>query len=139
MRIGMILRNQPVPAAEICAAAQLCAIVYGAVAGSAGEHAIGDRPLQIVYTAIKLPLLLFVTFALTLPTFYVINALAGVGDDFQQALRALLRTHAVMTIVLASLAPITMFWYFCFEEHEGHILFNAAIFTLASFVAQIIL
>jgi hypothetical protein len=139
MRIAMILRGEPVRALEVCATVLVCAVFYGAVAGSAGEHTIGDRPLQILYTAIKLPLLLGLTFALTLPTFYVINALAGVGEDFPHAMRALLRTHAVMTIVLASFAPVTMFWYFCFAQHDGHILFNAAVFTLASFVAQIIL
>ena len=42
-------------------------LVYGAVMGSYGEP-LAARPLQMLYSALKVPLLLTATFAIGLPT-----------------------------------------------------------------------
>ena len=96
----------------------------------------GERALQLLYSGLKVPLLLLVTFGLSLPSFFVLNTLLGVRDDFARALRALVATQAVLTIVLASLAPFTALWYASSGAYRPAILFNAAMFAVASFAAQ---
>jgi hypothetical protein len=112
-------------------------LFYGAVMGTFGFSA-AHWP-QIFYSAAKVPLLLLATFALSLPSFFVINNLFGLRADFRQAMRALSAAQAVLTIVLASLAPFTALWYFSNTDYRDAILFNTAMFTLASFSAQFVL
>jgi hypothetical protein len=111
---------------------------YGAVMGTyAGPS--GPRVTQMVFSATKVPLLLLVTFVISLPSFFVLNTLLGVRDDFGEAVRALVATQAALTIILASLAPITAFWYVSVQGYRHAILFNAAMFAVASFAAQFLL
>ena len=41
-----------------------------------------------------------------------------------------------MAIVLASCAPLTLFWYASFADYSAGLLFNGLIFALASFAGQ---
>ena len=113
-------------------------LFYGAVMGSFGGVA-GRRALQPVYSGLKVPLLLLVTFALSLPSFFVMNTLLGVRDDFPQVLRGLVATQAALTVVLASLAPLTAFWYASFRDYDQALAFNALAFGVASVAAQALL
>ncbi|NOR67149.1 MAG: hypothetical protein GQ528_07320 [Woeseiaceae bacterium] len=110
-------------------------IVYGAVMGSFGG-VLGERFWQVVFSAIKVPLLLTATFALSLPSFFVVNTLFGLRSDFLYSLRALLATQAGLTIVLASFAPFTVLWYASSSNYRGAILFNTLMFASASVTAQ---
>jgi hypothetical protein len=111
---------------------------YGAVMGCFGGVG-GARALQPVYSGIKVPLLLLVTFALSLPSFFVLNTLLGVRDDFPRVLRGLAATQAGLTVVLASLAPLTAFWYASSGDYRQALAFNAAVFGAASVAAQFLL
>jgi hypothetical protein len=113
-------------------------LAYGAVMGTFGGFGC-DRSLQVVYSAVKVPLLLLATFAISLPSFFVFNTLLGVRGDFPQAVRALAATQAVLVIVLASLAPLTAVWYASSGHYDRAILFNAAMFAVASAAAQAVL
>jgi hypothetical protein len=109
---------------------------YGAVLGSFnGDSA--PRILQMIYSAAKIPMLLSVTFLLTLPSFFVINTLFGLRNDFGLCLQALGTAQTTLLAVLASLAPLTAIWYLSVPDYSDAILFNAAIFTVASLAAQI--
>ena len=108
---------------------------YGAVLGTFGGIDY-SRFEQILYSAIKVPLLLLSTFALSVPSFYVLNMLLGVGSDFRLAMRALVSTQTGIAIVLASLAPYTIFWYASFAGYGEAILFNALMFAIASLAGQ---
>ncbi|MHB1036492.1 MAG: hypothetical protein ACYC35_17475 [Pirellulales bacterium] len=110
-------------------------LFYGGVMGAFGGVG-GDRLWQIAYSAAKVPLLLTVTFLISLPSFFVLNTLVGLRSDFAAAVRALAATQAGLTIALAALAPLTAFWYVSSTDYETAILFNAAMFALASFGAQ---
>lgn len=110
-------------------------ILYGAVMGSFGG-VFGDRLWQVVFSAVKVPFLLMATFALSLPSFFVVNTLLGLRSDFSYSLRALLATQAGLTIILASFAPFTVVWYVSFENYRGAILFNTLMFGSASLAAQ---
>jgi hypothetical protein len=111
---------------------------YGAVMGCFGGVG-GSRVLQPVYSGIKVPLLLLVTFALSLPSFFVLNTLLGVRDDFPRVLRALAATQAALTVVLASMAPLTAFWYASSADYHQALAFNALVFGAASVSAQFLL
>ena len=113
-------------------------VFYGVVMGCYGGVGSG-RLLQPLYSGLKLPLLLLVTFGLSLPSFYVLNLLLGLGDDFARVLRGLVASQAVLTIVLASFAPFTVLWYASVTDHDAAILFNAAMFAAASAAAQWVL
>ena len=107
-------------------------LVYGAVMGSYG----GMRGAQMLYSAIKVPILLTATFVISLPSFFVINTLLGLRDDFAASLRALATTQAGLTIILASFAPFTALWYASVENYDAAIIFNLLMFGIASFTAQ---
>jgi hypothetical protein len=116
----------------------LFGLFYGAVMGTFGGVA-GARVWQVVYSAAKVPLLLLATFALSLPSFFVLNTLLGVRADFVPALKALAATQAGLTVILASLAPFTVLWYASSTDYPAAILFNAAMFGAASLSAQVLL
>ena len=48
-------------------------------------------------------------------------------------------TQAGLTIILASLAPFTLFWYVSGDNYQAAILFNALMFAVASISAQFLL
>jgi hypothetical protein len=112
----------------------LCGLVYGAVMG-----AYGARPLQAVYSGLKVPLLLLATMALSMPSYFVANTLMGLRADFAVAARAIVAAQAALTIVLAALAPLTVLWYASTTHYHAAILFNAAMFAVASLAAQLVL
>ena len=116
----------------------LFGLFYGLVMGSFGGVA-GRRALQPLYSGVKVPLLLLVTFGLSLPSFFVLNSVLGVRGDFPYVLRGLIATQAALTIVLAALAPVTAFWYASSADYDTALLFNAFVFFVASVAAQFLL
>ena len=104
---------------------------YGGVMGSYGG-VNGWRLWQAVYSAVKVPLLLIITFLLSLPSFFVLNTLFGLRDDFARVVRALISTQAGLTIILSALAPFTAFWYVSGSRYQPAILFNGVMFAVAS-------
>ena len=108
---------------------------YGGVMGTYGGVA-GSRIWQAVYSAVKVPFLLFATFVLSLPSFFVMNTLLGLRGDFPRVVRALLSTQVGLTVILSALAPFTAFWYVSVSAYQPAILFNGLMFGVASFSAQ---
>lgn len=128
-QVDDVLRGRP--ASRAWWLVLLCGLFYGAVMGS-----FGGRPGQAIYSASKVPLLLVATTLLGLPSFFVLNTLLGVRSDFGSALRAVVVSQAGLMIILASLAPLTVFWYASSADYRTAILFNAAMFAVASVGAQ---
>lgn len=141
-RADALLRGLPEPAPPGATAwrsrlAILAAFgaLYGATMGSFGE-----RPLQAAFSALKLPLMLAATFAISLPPFFVVNTLFGLRDDFRRVVGALAAAQAGLAVILASLAPLTAFAYHaCGLGHRPAILLNGLMFALASLGAQVVL
>lgn len=99
----------------------------------------GDRWRLIVYGALKTPLLLLVTTLVVLPAFFVLNTAFGLREDFRQAMRGVLASQAALALTLMSLGPVTMLAYFSDVEHHQAVLFNAAMFTIATLVGQVVM
>jgi len=114
-----------------------CGLFYGAVMGTYSGLA-PERLHQLLYSGVKVPLLLLATFLLCLPSFFVINTVAGLRDDFREVLRAVVATQSCITVVLAGLAPITAFWYLSCANYRQAVLFNALMFGVASAAAQVV-
>jgi hypothetical protein len=114
-----------------------CGPFYGMVMGTFSGLAPG-RLHQLLYSGVKVPLLLLATFLLCLPSFFVINTLAGLREDFSRVLRAVVGTQSCVTVVLAGLAPLTAVWYLSSADYQLALLFNALMFGVASFAAQVV-
>ena len=109
--------------------------VYGAVMGCFGGLA-GERFLQVLYSAAKVPLLLLATTALALPSFFVLNTLTGLRADFPAAVRAVVGAQGAVAVVLAALAPYTLVWYSANAGYREATAFNGVVFAAASLAAQ---
>jgi hypothetical protein len=117
----------------------LLVVLFGAAYGAAmgtfgGIH--GERVLKPLYSALKVPLLQVATFAVCVPSFFVLNTLLGLRRDFIHVVTAIVRSQAVVSIILASLAPFVVMWYSADQDYDHAVLFNAAMYTLATLAAQ---
>jgi len=112
--------------------------LYGAVMGSFGIR-FDERILMALFSAIKVPLLLLVCFAMTLPIFLVINTLLGLRSDVAEVIRAILSGQAALALVLCALAPYTVLWYASSGSYHAAQLFNLVMFAVASVAAQVVL
>ena len=106
-------------------------MVYGLALGTFGGLA-PERLLQPIFAALKVPLLLLVSTLLTLPGLLVFNSVAGLRNDLPHVLRAIGTSQAAASLVLASLAPYTLFWYAHHPRYHHATLFNGVMFAIAS-------
>jgi hypothetical protein len=80
----------------------------------------------MVASAIKLPLLFFLTLLVTFPSLYVFSALAGSRLSLGSVWRLLLAALGVMVAVMASLGPIILFFGASTESYPFMKLLNVA-------------
>jgi hypothetical protein len=117
----------------VCAGA-----IYGAFMGSFALVR-PERLEMVLYAAVKMPILILGTTLVCLPGFFVLNTVLGLRADFALAVRAILAGQAAVTAALASLGPITRVAYLSGIDHRGALLFNAAMFTVATGIAQLVM
>jgi hypothetical protein len=128
------LRGEPVRLTHGLLVGWAGGCVYGAVMG-----AFGERPLQMLYSAVKVPLLLAATTVLSLPSYFVLNTLLGLRADFATAVKAVIGTQAAVGLILAALAPYPALWYATTGDYHEATLFNGLMFLVASASAQWVL
>lgn len=135
------------PLQKVAAIVLVFGPMYGAAMGAyafvVGKRSLVEQFPQLIYSGVKVPLLIALTVAISLPSFFVINTLLGLRDDFIEALRAIVSAQAGMAVILVSLFPLTLFSYISLATTESSyplaILVNAAMFGLASVSAQVLL
>lgn len=120
-----------VPIGRFIALLCLGGVVYGAAMGS-----FGLRPLQMAYSGIKVPMLLSFSTVVCLPSFFVVNTLLGLRDDFPSALRAVLACQATVAIGLLSLMPVVLFLYLSSGDYRFAVQANGLMFLLATLAGQ---
>lgn len=108
--------------------------VYGAAMGSTGVS-----PLQSVYSGIKVPLLLVCTSLVCLPSFYVVNAVLGLREDFALACRGIVAAQSAQGVALGSLAPLILVVYLSDPPMESWAFWNGALFALATVAGYVVL
>jgi hypothetical protein len=107
---------------------------YGMVMGFYGE-----RLLQAIYSGLKVPLLLAVSTLICIPSFYVVNALLGLRDDFAAAFRGVLTAQATLAVTLAALAPLTVLIYLSILSYPQAVFFNGIQFAVATGAGHLML
>jgi hypothetical protein len=111
----------------------VCAgFLYGAAMGSSGNQAT-----QSLYSGLKVPLMLAISSALTLPNFFVVNTLLGLRDDFAEACRGLMSMQATMALALVSMAPLVLFGYASGIDYQFAKVLNGLVFLMASICGQV--
>ena len=116
----------------------LAIAIFSAVYGATmGFYAGG---LQIIYDAIKIPLLLLISMYITVPSWYVLSSLLGGKITFRQIVVLLLSGLAVMSVVLIALVPVNFFFILTtanttYTTYGFLVLLNITIFALAGLFA----
>lgn len=107
---------------------------YGAAMG-----AYGGRPLQMLYSASKVPLLLATSTLVVLPNFFAVNTLLGLRDDLGAALRGVLAAQATVAIALAAMAPLILVTYATTDDYDAVTVWNGVVFAIATACGQVTL
>ncbi|MCA8955072.1 MAG: hypothetical protein KDC87_03305 [Planctomycetes bacterium] len=108
--------------------------VYGAALGGSEL-----RPLQMLYSGVKVPILLVGSALVCLPNFYVVNTVLGLREDLPTVLRGLVGMQVMITIALASFAPCTVFFYTSVHDYTAATMWNGVMFFAASIVGHVYL
>ena len=110
----------------------LLGMVYGLCVGSyAIIQSGGQNYMQLIASMVKIPLLFFLTLAITFPSLYVFNTLIGSRLSIISSMRLLIASAGVMLAVLASLGPIVVFFALSTTSYPFMILLNVATSTVA--------
>ena len=97
--------------------------VYGAIIGASSSW------LQMISSAIKLPALYLITLTICLPTLYFFDILFGSALTFGQYALLVLISVSVISVLLFSFAPITLFFLISVHDYNFFLLLNVAIFA----------
>ncbi|TBR57661.1 actin-binding WH2 domain-containing protein [Westiellopsis prolifica IICB1] len=99
--------------------------IYGAIIGASHSW------MQALSAAIKLPILYLLTLIICLPTLYFFNVLFGSRSTIQQHLVVLLTAMSVISVLLFSLAPVTLFFLITApDSYQFFKLLNVFIFAV---------
>jgi hypothetical protein len=101
---------------------------YGAIIGSFQSWA------QALSSAIKLPAFYLMTLIICFPTLYFFNILFGSKRTFGQHFAMLLTAVSVISVLLFSFAPITLFFLISTANYQFFVLLNVGIFAITGFI-----
>jgi len=114
-------------------------VVLGAIYGAAmGLYSVLSRepavPIQVPASAIKVPMLFLCTLIVTFPSLYVFSALLRTRLRPVDAMRLLVASITVNLAVLASFAPITVFFTLTTTSYPFMKLLSFAFFVVAGLI-----
>lgn len=113
-------------------------LVFGALYGMVmGLYAGG---LQILFDAVKIPLLLLIALYVTLPTYYVLNGILGGDLSLRQLTVLFMVSVCVLATMLIAFLPVTLFFTLTtpernFTTYGFFILLNVIFFALSALTA----
>jgi hypothetical protein len=113
---------------QMLVSAALALGCYGAVLGAQGEA------LQIVSSAIKLPVLFLLTLLICLPTLYLFNLVLGARLSLLQATALVSAAVTVAGVLSLAFAPISLFFLVTAPNYSFYKVLNVAILMLAGIV-----
>lgn len=111
----------------------LCLASYAVLRGSP------DAFLQLVASALKVPMLFVLTLAVSFPSLYVFGALLRLPLDGRNTLRLMLLAIVVNLTVVASLGPVFAFFAASSTSYAFLLLLNVAIFGIGGLLGLTIL
>ena len=113
-----------------------CAIlfaIYGIVMG------LFNSPLQGLSSLVKVPALFLLALIICFPALFVINIILGSKLSMGQSLAMLLSAYGITACVLASFAPIGLFFTLIGSSYAFLRLLHVGIFTIAGLAGMIYL
>ena len=125
IRTGIKLKTK-ITALLICSS--IFFAVYGAIIGSSHSW------MQTLSSAFKLPCLYLITLIICFPTLYFFNILFGSRKTAGQHFAMLLTAASVISVLLFSFAPITLFFLLSTFNYQFFKLLNVAIFSITGFI-----
>jgi hypothetical protein len=126
-----------IPVGGLVVVGILLGLIAGACMGSyAVSHEQGTGLIQIVASAVKVPLLFGLTLLVTFPSLYVFTALMGARLQVGSILRLLVATIAVSLAVQAALGPIVAFFSVVTESYWFVVLMNVAAFATSGLLGM---
>lgn len=102
--------------------------IYGAIIGSSHSW------MQALSSSVKLPALYLITLIICFPTLYFFNILFGSRKSFGQHFAMLLTSVSVISVLLFSFAPITLFFLISTQNYQFYKLLNVAVFAITGFI-----
>jgi hypothetical protein len=102
--------------------------IYGAIIGSFHGW------MQALSSAVKLPALYLITLIICFPTLYFFNILFGSKKTFGQHFAMLLTSVSVISVLLFSFAPITLFFLISTHSYQFYKLLNVVVFAITGFI-----
>ncbi len=136
-RIGSLTGGEiRTPVRGLVVAVIVLAACYGVCMGSYSvvRHGGTGGYMQVLASAVKLPLLFFLTLIVTLPSLYVFNALVGSRLTLRSVVRLMVGMLGVITAVLASLGPIVAFFGLSTTSYPFMKVLNVVAATVAGFL-----
>ncbi|MDB9527042.1 actin-binding WH2 domain-containing protein [Oscillatoria sp. CS-180] len=113
---------------SLIVASSLFFAIYGAIVGASSGWQ------QMLLSTVKLPALYLLTLLICLPTLYFFDILFGSQANFKQYTVLSLTTVSVISVLLFSFAPITLFFLISIRDYHFFLLLNVSIFALTGFV-----
>lgn len=129
-----------VPVRGLVRLSLLLGAVYGICLGC--YSVFGGAPqayLQVLASALKVPLLFLLTLAVSFPSLYVFAALQRLPLDFRSTLKLMLLAIVVHLTVIASLGPVFAFFAASTTSYPFLLLMNVAIFAVGGLLGLMIL
>jgi len=115
----------------------LLAGFYGGTMGAMGFTAELQRGvLQALTSAIKVPALFLLSLGICLPVLYIVLVLMGARLSFGQTLALILLALALNSVLLASCAPIVLFFTVTGSDYHFIKLLHVAVFGFSGFWAM---
>lgn len=105
----------------------ICTIIFGIVLGF---YAKGE---QIVFNALKMPILFLGTLYITLPIFFIIDVLLGNRITFLQMSSILFLGFASTAVVLGAFTPLMFFFILTTFDYSFVLILNIAICSFAGY------
>src|SRR6478672_2713486 len=110
-----------------------CMGVYAVVTRHGTDNVVAGYQ-QLGASAVKVPMLFFLTLIVTFPSLYVFNALMGSRLSLTALLRLLMATLGVMMALLASFGTIAVFFAVSTDSYSFMVLLNVVLFAVAGFL-----
>ncbi|MFX1367654.1 MAG: hypothetical protein ACFFAY_03545 [Promethearchaeota archaeon] len=116
----------------------LATVIFGALYGGVmGTYASG---IQILYDAVKIPLLLLIAVYVSLPTFFVLNGILGGDLSLKQMAVLFMVCITVMATLLIAFLPVTLFFMLTtpertFATYAFTVLLNVFFFMISGMTA----
>jgi hypothetical protein len=119
--------------ASMLVASFMLLALYGGVMGASNSVP------QVLTSAVKLPGLFLVTLLICAPSLYFFNILFGSKQSILQNIALMLTAITTTSVLLVSLAPVTLFFLSTTSGYQFFKLLNVAIFAIAGAMGLVFL